>query len=421
MLDFLTHLFDTSDFPPRWHCGNWSEGHGWLHILSDLGVWSAYVAIPCVLGYFVARKRDVPFRMIFWLFVAFILACGTTHLMEAIIFWWPAYRLAGVIKLFTAIVSWGTVFALIPVTPMALAMRSPEELEREIAERRRAEAALQKAHDELDRRVQERTAELGRANASLKAEVEERKRVEEHLRQTARHLARSNQDLEQFAYVASHDLQEPLRAVSGCVQVLKRRYQGQLDERADELITHTIEGASRMGTLINDLLDYSRVGTRGQALRPTDCNAALQKALDNLEVALRESKAVVTHDDLPVVDADETQLTQLFQNLIGNAVKFRDAASPRVHVGVRQADGYWQFSVTDNGIGFAPEYAERVFTIFQRLHTRNEYPGTGVGLAICKKIIDRHGGRIWVESEPGQGSTFRFTIPDGAVPPNEIP
>jgi light-regulated signal transduction histidine kinase (bacteriophytochrome) len=203
--------------------------------------------------------------------------------------------------------------------------------------------------------------------------------------------------------------------------VLKRRYQGQLDERADELITHTIDGATRMGTLISDLLEYSRVGTRGQALRPTDCNAALRKALTNLEVALRESNAVVTRDELPVAEADETQLTQLFQNLIGNAVKFKGAAPPRVHVGVRQADGYWNFSVADNGIGFAPEYAERVFAIFQRLHTRSEYPGTGVGLAICKKIVDRHGGRIWVETEPGKGSTFHFTIPEGAVPPNETP
>lgn len=419
MLHFLRHLFDTSDFPARWECGNWTDGNGWLHILSDLGVWSAYIAIPCVLGYFVARKRDVPFRTIFWLFGAFILACGTTHLMEAAIFWWPAYRLAGVIKLATAIVSWATVIALIPVTPVALAMRSPDELEREISERKRVEAALQIAHDDLERRVEERTAELGRANTSLKAEVDERRRVEAQLRQTAQRLARSNQDLEQFAYVASHDLQEPLRAVSGCAQVLQRRYQGQLDARADELITHTIGGATRMGTLINDLLEYSRVGTRGHAFRSTDCNAALQKALANLEVAIRESNAIVTYDALPVVQADETQITQLFQNLIGNAVKFKSADSPRVGVNVRQDDGYWHFSVADNGIGFAPEYAERIFTIFQRLHTRNEYPGTGIGLAICKKIVDRHGGRIWVESEPGKGSTFHFTIPEGGVSPNE--
>jgi PAS domain S-box-containing protein len=182
MFDFFTHLFDTSDFRPRWHCGLWTPGHGWLHILSDLGVWSAYLAIPCVLGYFVLRKRDVPFRTIFWLFGAFILACGTTHLMEVLMFWWPAYRLAGVVKLFTALVSWGTVIALVPVVPRALAMRSPEELEQEIAARQQAEGALQRANAELELRVQQRTADLARANEALRAEVEERKRVEEDLR-----------------------------------------------------------------------------------------------------------------------------------------------------------------------------------------------------------------------------------------------
>jgi PAS domain S-box-containing protein len=187
MFDFLTHLFDTSDFPARWHCGHWTAGHGWLHILSDLGVWSAYVAIPCVLGYFVLRRKDVPFRTIFWLFGAFILACGTTHLMEAAIFWWPAYRLAGVIKLATALVSWGTVVALVP------AMRSPDELEREIAARKLAEAALQRANADLELRVQQRTADLARTNEALQAEIEVRRRVEEELRRQREELRRAEE------------------------------------------------------------------------------------------------------------------------------------------------------------------------------------------------------------------------------------
>ncbi|HVU22675.1 MAG TPA: PAS domain S-box protein [Opitutus sp.] len=224
-------------------------------------------------------------------------------------------------------------------------------------------------------------------------------------------LARSNQDLEQFAYVASHDLQEPLRAVAGCVQVLQRRYADRLDARADELIGHAVDGASRMQTLIEGLLAFSRVGTRGGEIQSTDAAAALDMALRNLATAIRENGARVTHDELPAVRADAPQLTAVFQNLVGNALKFRGAAPPQIHVGAQPADGSWIFAVRDNGIGIAPEFFGRIFAIFQRLHTRREYPGTGIGLSLCKKIVERHGGRIWVESTPGQGSTFYFSLP----------
>jgi PAS domain S-box-containing protein len=246
-------------------------------------------------------------------------------------------------------------------------------------------------------------------------DISERKRAESELLKTAEELARSNLDLEQFAYVASHDLQEPLRAVAGCVQVLKKRYQDQLDDRANELIAHTVDGVSRMQTLIDDLLTFSRVGTQGKAFESSDCNRILAQALANLEAAVEEVAAVVTHDPLPVVKADATQLTQLFQNLISNAIKFRGQQPPRIHVAVRRDKNQWVFSLSDNGIGMAPEYFERIFVIFQRLHTRTEYPGTGIGLAICKKIVERHGGSISVASEPGRGSTFSFTLPDSGV------
>ncbi|MEK7375291.1 MAG: ATP-binding protein, partial [Thermodesulfobacteriota bacterium] len=249
-------------------------------------------------------------------------------------------------------------------------------------------------------------------NARLLAEIEGRKKVQERLKQMVKELERSNAELQQFAYVASHDLQEPLRMVSSYTQLLERRYKGKLDADADEFIAYALEGATRMRALTNDLLEYSRVGTRGRPFEPTDCAGVIQGALANLLAAVGESGAVVTYDGLPTVMADATQLTQLFQNLIGNAIKFRGKEPPRVRISAERQGKEWLFSVSDNGIGIAPEYTERIFNIFQRLHTRSEYPGTGIGLAICKKIVERHGGRIWVESEPGKGSTFHFTIPD---------
>ncbi len=242
-------------------------------------------------------------------------------------------------------------------------------------------------------------------------DITAQKRAEKELAHTVAELARSNADLAQFASAASHDLQEPLRAVVGCVELLDRRCRDKLDGQAREWIQLTVDGARRMQTLIRDLLAYSRVGTRGKSFEPTDAGAALEAALANLATAIRESAATITHDSLPSVIADATQLTQLFQNLIGNALKFCRDRRPEIHVGVRRDSGSWRFSVRDNGIGIEPQYRARIFEIFQRLHTRGEYPGTGIGLAICQRIVERHGGRIWVESEFGKGSTFHFTIP----------
>jgi light-regulated signal transduction histidine kinase (bacteriophytochrome) len=213
-----------------------------------------------------------------------------------------------------------------------------------------------------------------------------------------------------FAYVASHDLQEPLRAVNSYTQLLARKYQDRLDAKADKYIGYIVEGATRMQQLINDLLEFSRVGTRGKELVPTDCEVVLNRVLANLSVAIAESHATITRDPLPTVLGDEIQLIQLLQNLIGNAIKFRGEEPPKVHISVKRQEKEWLFSVRDNGIGMEPEYFDRIFTIFQRLHSRSEYPGTGIGLAVCKKIVERHGGRIWVESEPGVGTAFYFTL-----------
>ncbi|MGF1932919.1 MAG: GAF domain-containing protein [Nostoc sp. ChiQUE02] len=253
--------------------------------------------------------------------------------------------------------------------------------------------------------------------------------------QQSQELARSNAELEQFAYVASHDLQEPLRMVTSYLQLLERRYKTQLDANADQFINYAVDGARRMQTLINDLLNYSRVSTRGQPFMSVNCSVVLEQAIANLQIAIADSKAIVTHDTLPEVMADPTQLTQVFQNLIGNAIKFCQNQQPQIHIGVAKPDGNpdgeslnvtpsadeWLFWVRDNGIGLESQYAERIFIIFQRLHGRDKYPGTGIGLAICKKIIERHGGRIWVESKLGQGSTFYFTIPDRAGKQSWVP
>ncbi len=246
---------------------------------------------------------------------------------------------------------------------------------------------------------------LKRAEAALRE-------ANEKLQEQTEELVATNKDLEQFAYVASHDLQEPLRAVGGFLTLLQQRYHDKLDEKADSYINSAVEGATRMQALINGLLEYSRVGTRGNVPAPAQAGVALREALENLQALIQESGAVITADPLPVVQADTDQLTHVFQNLIANAIKFRGERTPEIQVGARCQDDAWLLWVRDNGIGIEPQYNERIFVIFQRLHTRTKYPGTGIGLAICKRIVERHGGKIWVESQPGQGSTFYFTLPD---------
>ncbi len=286
------------------------------------------------------------------------------------------------------------------------------EINNDITERKRAEESLRKAHGELEQRVQERTRDLKTSNELLEVEIEERKRAESILAQQSAELARSNSELEQFAYIASHDLQEPLRMVGSYVQLLERKYKNLFDAKGEEYIAYAVDGAKRMQLLINDLLSYSRVGTQGNEFALTDCAGVAGLAIKNLQKAIQESGATITCDPLPTVMADRMQLLQLFQNLLANAIKFRAEQYPEIHITAKHTDGFWQFAVKDNGIGIEPRHFERIFLIFQRLNSRRNYPGTGMGLAICKKIVDRHGGTIWPVSEPGMGTTFFFTLPD---------
>jgi light-regulated signal transduction histidine kinase (bacteriophytochrome) len=261
-------------------------------------------------------------------------------------------------------------------------------------ERLRAEDALERSNQVL----QARSGELAQANQELNAASAE--------------LTRSNAELQQFAYVASHDLQEPLRAVAGCVQLLQERLRGNLDATGDQLIGHVVDGATRMQTLIDDLLTLSRVGTGGRPFTSTDLNLVLNDVRSNLQVRIQETGASIHSERMPTLAADPAQMCQLFQNLISNGMKFRGEQPPVIQVSAERKEEEWQFAIKDNGIGIEPQYFERIFLLFQRLHTRREYPGTGIGLTICKKIVERHGGRIWVESVPQEGSTFFFTIPD---------
>lgn len=496
-------VLDTSPYPPRWRCGTWSAGIGWLHIVSDTVIWAAYLAIPLTLGWFARSRPDLPFRTIYLLFGAFILLCGVTHLMEAVIFWWPAYGLAGCLKAATAIVSVTTVVALVRVAPHAMAFCSPDELE-SLIEYRTGELRL--AQDEalqviessptgivvideqgeivrvngvterifgrgreemlgqpveilLPERYRERhpsqragyfgapTARsmgAGRELYALRADgdefpieiglqplrtsngllvvsaivdISERAAMQSRLAAKSQELAcansalrRSNNELETFAFVASHDLQEPLRKIASYCQLLKEEKLEQLDEQAVSYLDVAIRGAERLRVLVKDLLSFSRIATRGEPLAPTDADACLAAALDNLSCQIEDNEAVVSIEPLPTVMGDPSQLTLLLQNLIGNALKYRGADPPEVSVTAQVDGGECVVSVRDNGIGISPEYAEKVFEIFQRLHSRREYSGTGIGLALCRRIVERFGGEIWVEPAAGGGSNFQFRL-----------
>lgn len=386
-------------FMPHGHCYLWSPQLIFLHSASDLLIAVSYYSIPLTLLSFVRHRKGFRFSWLFACFATFILACGTTHLMQIWNIWHSNYFLEGWIKALTAGVSAVTAVLLVKYMPQILLMRTPDELE-----------VLNRNLEQQAAELADKSAQLELSNNRLQQEIQQRESLNLQLEISSAELKRSNEDLSQFASVASHDLQEPLRAIAGCLELLEARYATQLDARAGELIGHSVQGAKRMRQLILDLLDYSRVGSSQAVIASADSGTAVQNALTNLKFSIEEANAKVTVGPLPVVMADSRQLTQLFQNLLSNSIKYRRGSEPQISVTAEHLDQQWSFLIQDNGLGIEPIYFERIFGIFQRLHTRSEYPGTGIGLALCKKIVERHGGRIWIESEPGVGSSFHFTL-----------
>jgi light-regulated signal transduction histidine kinase (bacteriophytochrome) len=296
---------------------------------------------------------------------------------------------------------------------LALLFRCRNFAKPKISSRKKAEVELQQAKDILEVRVTECMTELAQANKRLAQELVARQCAEQVVQNLTLKLEQSQHELELFAYTAAHDLQEPLRAITGYTQLLQQEYQVSSPDPIllSESMLHIGEGVKQMRELIGGLLAYSRAGTQEPVFLLVDCNQVLAQVLNSLQTSIAESSAQVTYDSLPTLLADQGQITQLFQNLISNAIKFNRAVPPIVHIAVQPDSLAWQFSVQDNGIGIKPQYLERIFEVFRRLHTRREYTGTGIGLAICKKIVERHDGRIWAESSLGMGTVFHFTIP----------
>lgn len=356
-MDTAPTLFN-SGFVPHGHCYLWNPWIVWLHVVSDLLIAAAYFSIPVTLVYFVRRRRDLEFSWMFVCFATFIIACGTTHVMEIWNVWHADYLASGLVKAVTAAASVPTAILLLTrVVPAAIQLPSP---------------AL--------------------------------------LRQTNEALKRSNEDLEHFARLASHDLKAPLRKIAGYCDLLREENAGRLSPASEQYIQVAIDSTARMEQLIDSMLAYSRAGAADTKFREVDLNELLQHALDSLQTLLQETGTRVLHDTLPKVHGDAMQLMQVFQNLISNAVKFRRAERPRIEIGARREGSEWIVTVADNGTGIAPEHFNRIFMMFERVATERRIEGTGLGLAMCQRIIERHRGRIWVESELGQGSRFIFTL-----------
>lgn len=491
----LSWVFDTSRYPPRWNCGNWSAAIGWLHIVSDLLTWLAYLAIPAMLVYFARkRKEELPFNRLFWLFGAFILFCGTTHLMEAIIFWWPAYGLSGVIKFATASVSVITAIALSYAIPVALQFKSPKQLEEKVFQRTQqleiaraqavriieaspvgmimvnqdgiivltndaAERLFGYPRDELqgspvemlfpehagfqnDPRRVASTSDMGRGGESFGVhksgdevpieiglnsvvadggdcvlftvvDLRERRKSAAEIRRHATQLSRANEDLERFAYVASHDLKSPLRAIDNLSKWVIADVGRDLPEKSKKHLEALRSRVQRMEGLLTGLLDYSRAGRSAHRTELIDCQALVHETVDTLDIP--EQINVDIGCDMPIIHGSKSALQQVLMNLIGNAVKHHDLPNGTVKIEAVDLDSVIQFTIEDNGPGIPEELHQRAFEAFQTLRSRDEVEGSGLGLAIVKRVVEREGGRIELESTVGEGCHFRIMWPKDPI------
>lgn len=527
ILDFFRKLFDTSDWPARWHCGRWSDFHGWLYIISDLLVWGAYFAIPLIILTYV-RRKELPFERIYFLFAAFILACGTTHLIDAVMFWQPIYRISALVRLGTGIVSWVTVLSLLRVLPVAFALKSPKEFQQEIDLRKDAENSLREKNDLLNEAQQlgkighwERSLEGDQyitgspefarifdfdpeqyryllnefqakvhpddrqyvreqlnkillegalpvffyrvlrpggsiLNVATRAElvrnrhgeptkiigivqdVTQIREMEEELLLKSRELENRIGDLQRFAYMASHDMKEPLRKISMFASILEKQHADELSDRGRTILEKIVASALRQQQLIEETLTFARLTNQRPAFEKMSLRTLADDALADLEVLQTEAKAEVIIEDLPEAEVSPLQVKLLFQNLLSNAFKFRSPGqSARVRIWSEITDfngagfasalperyfllgnpNWWErekfcrIYIEDKGIGFDEKYRDMIFEIFKRIQSAEQYEGSGLGLAICKKIVENHHGLIQAESKPGEGAVFIVILP----------
>ena len=405
----MLEFFNSENFMPHGHCFLWEPQILWLHVLSDLGIAAAYFSIPAAIVYFVSRRRDFPFKGLLVLYGSFILLCGSTHLFGIWVLWNPDYAIEGVLKALTAVVSITTFFVSIKLIPRALQLVGPAELARvnaelqkNIEERAKAQAELEQAFALIEQRVKERTA-------SLHESQEEIRRLNADLE---RRVAERTADLESFSYSVSHDLRTPLRAIEGFSRIVMEEYRDKIDDEGKRLLTIVRDNVSRMGHLIDDILAFSRAGRKDLFTQPVDMAELAKTTLEELTPSMQGRDLKVELGALPSTQGDAAMLHQVLTNLIENAVKFTKSKDHAViDISGRGGDGETIYCVKDNGAGFDMRFSDRLFGVFQRLHGADEFEGTGIGLAIIKRIVSRHRGRVWAEGKPGEGAAFYFALP----------